>query len=206
MFDDAAEQVRILMDHMRHGIVVYDINERIRLINLHVHRIFDFAEGTVAVGDTLASYIDRVGRSVGWSDTRRQTVLNNHREWARQRQVKALDHHFDDGTVLEIGFNPLPGGGAVLTFVDVTHERTLRAASRKREALTLEAKVMLDRVGKIASNTRMVALNARIEAARLGGDGSAFAAVADEVRSLSKQTAEVLIEIGRINAASLNLS
>lgn len=193
------------MDHMRHGIVVYDINERIRLINLHVHRIFDFSESTVAVGDTLASYLDCVGRAVGWPEARRQTVLSNHREWATQKQARSFDHHFDDGTVLEIGFNPLPQGGAVLTFVDVTHERTLRAVSRKREALTLEAEVMLDRVGKIASNTRMVALNASIEAARLGSDGSAFAAVAEEVRGLSKQTAEVLVEIGRINAASLSL-
>ena len=93
-----------------------------------------------------------------------------------------------------------------MTFVDVTHERHLRSVSEKRVVLTREARSMLERVGKIASDTRLVALNARIEAARLSSDGRAFAVVADEVRGLSRQTSEVLIEIERINEASLNLS
>ena len=204
--DDPSRQLEILMEHMRHGIIIYDAEERIRLINRHVARLLSFAPGAVAAGHLLPSFINCVGEAVGWSAHRRQLILNNHRRWMTEGCAKTFDHHYDDGKVLEICFSPLPRGGAVLTFVDVTHERNLRSVSEKRVVLTREARSMLERVGKIASDTRLVALNARIEAARLGSGGRAFAVVADEVRGLSRQTSEVLIEIERINEASLNLS
>lgn len=204
--DEPSGQLEILMEYMRHGIVIYDREERICLINRHVSRLFAFPAQNVASGDTLASYIDCVGRAVGWPAARRAAVLNNHREWLSEGCSKTFDHHYDDGKVLEISFHPLPSGGAVLTFVDVTHERNLRSIGDRRDVLTLEAKVMLQRVGRIASDTRIVALNASMEAARLGNEGRAFAAVAEEVRGLSRQTSEVLVEIERINEASLRLS
>lgn len=204
--NDPSEQLALVMEHMRHGIVIYDRDERISLINRYVTRIFDMSDDAVTVGNSLGHYLDCVGRSVGWAESRIQNVLANHRDWARQGRARTLDHHFDGGRVLEITFHPLPTGGAVLTFVDVTHERNLQSVSEKRESLTREAKVMLDRVGQIAADTRLVALNASIEAARLGTDGRGFAVVADEVRSLSRQTSDVLVEIGRINEASLSLA
>lgn len=204
--NDPSMQVALLMEHMRHGIVIYDADERICVINNHVSRIFNFPAAAIIVGDTLAAYIDCIGQAVGWPAERRKAILNNHRDWSARGKAKTLDHHFDGGKVLEITFAPIPEGGAVLTFDDVTHERNLRSLSDRREVLTREAKTMLERVGRIASDTRLVALNASIEAARLGAEGHGFAVVADEVRGLSRQTSEVLIEIGRINEASLSLA
>lgn len=204
--DEPSEQLAILLEYMCHGIVIYDGEERICLINRHVSHLFGFPAQNVVPGNTLASYIDCVGEAVGWPAVRRSAVLNNHRTWLSQGISKNLDHHYDDGKVLEISFHPLPSGGAVLTFVDVTHERNLRSIGDRRDGLTREAKVMLRRVSEIASDTRIVALNASIEASRLGGEGRGFAAVAEEVRSLSRQTSEVLVEIGRINEVSLRLS
>jgi PAS domain-containing protein len=204
--DDASQHLALVLDHMRHGIVIYDREERISLLNTHVMRIFDLPADSVTAGQSLADYLACVGRSVGWSAERTANVLGNHRDWARQSKARTFDHHFDDGRILEITFHPTRGGGAVLTFVDVTHERNLLSVSEKRESLMQEAKVMLDRVGRIAADTRLVALNASIEAARLGAGGRGFAVVAEEVRSLSRQTSDVLVEIGRINEASLSLA
>lgn len=191
---------------MRHGIVIYDREERIVLLNTQVMRIFGLPEDAVTAGQSLADYLACIGRSVGWPAARTANILANHRDWGRQGTARTLDHHFDDGRILEITFHPMSVGGAVLTFVDVTHERNLRSVSEKRESLMNEAKVMLDRVGRIAADTRLVALNASIEAARMGDDGRGFAVVAQEVRSLSRQTSDVLVEIGRINEASLSLA
>lgn len=204
--DDASEQLAIVMAHLRHGIVIYDRGERIRLANDYVCNVFGLPVGAVAVGHTLTEYIACVGAKVGWPSERCATIVQNHRLWAAEGRSRTLDHHFDDGMILEIGFHPLPDGGAVLTFVDATHERNLRGASARRDGLAREAQAMLDKVGRIAADTRLVALNASIEAARLGAQGRSFAVVAEEVRGLSRQTSDVLVEIGRINEASLGLT
>jgi PAS domain-containing protein len=201
---NAAWQLAVVMDHVRHGIVVYDRDERICLINAHVGRIFGFAADAITVGSTLTDYLTCAGRVVGWSPERIAGVLANHRSWAREGQPRKLDHHFDDGKVFEITFQPADDGAVVLTFADLTSERRQTTASEKREEVTRRAALMIDTVARISARNRIVAFNASIEAARLGEEGRGFAAVADEVRDLSRQMSEALVDIGRVIDTSLD--
>lgn len=203
---NAAEQLTLVMEHVRHGMVIYDRDEQIVLINPYVSRLFGLADNAVTAGSTLADYIDRIGSVVGWCRDRKAGILENHRRWAQAGVRRQFDHHFDDGNVLEITYHPQPDGGAVLTFVDVTHERNLKSANERRDDVTRQTAAMLKRVERLSANTRLVALNASIEAARLGNDGRGFAVVAQEVRDLSVETSDVLVEISRINQASLPIA
>ena len=56
-----------------------------------------------------------------------------------------------------------------------------------------------DEISAIASQTKMLSMNAQIEAARAGAMGSGFAVVASEVGTLSNDIGSAVIEINKLN-------
>ncbi len=71
----------------------------------------------------------------------------------------------------------------------------------KIEALAEETKAITDiivSIKEIAARTKLLSLNARIEAARIGEAGSGFAVVAEEIRKLSEESMKAVEHIGII--------
>lgn len=66
-----------------------------------------------------------------------------------------------------------------------------------------QVRQIAEEIGNIANQTRMLSLNAQIEAARAGGMGAGFAVVATEVGNLSNDIDRAVAEINDINGQVL---
>jgi len=87
-------------------------------------------------------------------------------------------------------------GDEALTQVATTDERIGHVA-----ALTDEVEARVRAISRIAGQTRMLAINAAIEAAHAGEVGRGFAAVATEVKQLARETADAAVAIqGQVTA------
>lgn len=89
-----------------------------------------------------------------------------------------------------------------LNSIDSLQEKMRKTAN---DAQKIEqVKQIAEEIGNIASQTRMLSLNAQIEAARAGTMGSGFAVVATEVGNLSSEIDRAVAQINDINMQVLS--
>ena len=81
----------------------------------------------------------------------------------------------------------------------VNHQSELVSEIQQIEQHISEITGVLKSVNKIADQTKILGINASIEAAHLGTSGKGFAVVAEEIRKLSESTKQTVGKVGIIN-------
>jgi methyl-accepting chemotaxis protein len=163
--------LELALTHMTGGILIVSEAEVVECINDQAVELFSVDSGSVKSGDTLSDYLSAVGRGVGWELPRVARVIENHRKWKTEGHNRDLDHDLDDGRVVQVGYRPLAGRGAILTYNDVTASRKLERLIREREELAARVRVdIVETVSTIADATITVSENGlRAEEATANG-------------------------------------
>jgi signal transduction histidine kinase/Na+/proline symporter/CheY-like chemotaxis protein len=127
------------LENMSQGISVVDAELRLVAWNRRYMELFGFPSGLLRVGLPIAEASAWALREVAGID-RQDDALQRRLEHMRAGTTHLSERVFPDGSIIEIRGNPMPGGGFVATFTDVT---AFREAERglKRINETLEQRV-----------------------------------------------------------------
>jgi methyl-accepting chemotaxis protein len=101
---------------------------------------------------------------------------------------------------LRQGIGAIDNAEAEILRTERTSQRTKELTEFLNEKIK-EIDAITVSINRIASMTKMLALNAGIEAARAGEHGRGFSVVANEVRKLSEQSAEATTSIKNVLTA-----
>ena len=130
------------LENMSQGISVVDRELRLVAWNRRYAELFGYPAGMLRIGVPVA---DLVSHNLGLGLAGKVDGRIDAESAKRQRHMRAgtpyvSERVFPDGAIVEIRGNPMPGGGFVATFTDVTAFRRTEA-ELKRSNETLEQRV-----------------------------------------------------------------
>ncbi|AWK85725.1 hybrid sensor histidine kinase/response regulator [Azospirillum thermophilum] len=163
------ELLRATVENVPQGIAVFDEEWRVATWNNQFLVLLDLPDGFVQVGTSLEEIVGLIARRGEYGRNGEiETLLARRSDPRRRNKPDVYERRRPDGTVLEIATNPMPGGGFVAVYTDVTERHRAAAA-------LLEANETLER--RIAERTRDLS-EAKAEAERANAGKTRFLAAA----------------------------
>ena len=141
-------ELSVTFDNMGDGVVMFNEEMRLAAWNKNLQEILDLPDSFFAEPRTYRDYMTYLIEHGEFGDVDLETELRRYIESAdRQRRVERTR---PDGRVLEVRVNPVPGGGFVAIYSDVTErkkaEERVRAARDAAESALRELKAAQDRL------------------------------------------------------------
>ncbi len=130
------------LENMSQGVCVVDAEMRLVAWNSAYLELFDYPDELIQVGQPVADLLRHNAQSGlldGGDDVEQRIQRRLAHKRAGSRHL--VERPWPDGRIIEIRGNPMPGGGFVATFTDVTASRRT-AAELKQINETLEQRVV----------------------------------------------------------------
>ncbi|HSX60519.1 MAG TPA: PAS domain-containing hybrid sensor histidine kinase/response regulator [Tahibacter sp.] len=147
LLDEASQELRYnrellstTMENISQGISVVDADMRLVAWNRRYMEMFDYPDDSVYVGRPIADLIRYNAERGECGPGNVETHVSKRLQHMRAGTAHVYQRVRADGSVLEMRGQPLPGGGFVTTFTDVTDYKRAEQALREANE-TLEQRV-----------------------------------------------------------------
>ena len=149
LLDETSQELRFnqrllhtTMENVGQGISVVDADLRLVAWNRRYTELFEYPEGLVHVGSPVEDLIRYNAARGEWGEGDAENHVRKRLEHLRHGSPYVFQRHRAHGQVLEMRGQPLPGGGFVTTYSDITPfkqaEQALREAKEHLEQRVAE--------------------------------------------------------------------
>ncbi|MDX1780199.1 MAG: PAS-domain containing protein [Thalassovita sp.] len=148
-------KVRSALEHIEQGITVFDENLKLVALNVRFLQLLGFPVELAEPGTEFADFMrfNAVRGEYGEGDI--ETLVAERVTQAAKFEPHRFERVRPDGTILRVTGTPLPGGGFVTVYSDVTSERQREAELERRvEARTEELRRNQARLALIADEVK----------------------------------------------------
>jgi PAS domain S-box-containing protein len=172
------EELRITFENMGDGVAMFDERPRLVAWNRKFQDILDLPDGVLAERLTFAEYIryltqrSEFGAGADPEEQLRRLTEN-------VAQYRAFERVRPDGRVIEVRHNPVPAGGFVLIYADVTERKRSEAEIRAARDAAEEA----SRTIEAAYRDLKAAQANLIQAEKMASLGQLTAGIAHEIKN-----------------------
>jgi Na+/proline symporter/signal transduction histidine kinase len=182
LLDDASEALQFnrdllqsALDQVRHGLAVFDKDMRLMCWNRPFRELMNLPDDVVQLGAPLDTLLRVSAGRAGLDSPTLDDVIGDRVLKLAVHQEIYHERELSPDRILEVRTSPMPQGGIVTTFSDITHRvRSDAALARANE--TLERRVQERTLELMAANTALAEATQQAEAASL--DKTRFIAAA----------------------------
>lgn len=149
------------IENITQGISVVDQSLRLVAWNHRYLEMFDYPDGLVYIGRPVADVIRYNAERGLCGEGNPDTHVAKRLYWMRQGRAHTSERTFPNGRVVELIGNPMPGGGFVMSFSDITAhreaERALKEANESLEQRVSERTLELSQLNQALTEAKSVA-------------------------------------------------
>jgi signal transduction histidine kinase len=125
-----SEQLQTALANMSQGLCMYDGELRLIMCNRRYLELFGLSAEVVKPGISIRQLMDISVKQGNYRPEEAEPIIADRLAIARSREERVLHQRLLSGRVIEIMHRPMPTGGSIVTFTDITDHENVTAALR----------------------------------------------------------------------------